>query len=67
MNKFRAFILESVEEMQTKVTWPTRQELSKHTVLVLVASLIFALVIGGADAGFKYLLKDVIYDVNSAR
>jgi len=57
MNKLVAFVKESVEEMRTKVTWPKYSELQGSSVLVLVASLIFALLIGVIDLAFENALK----------
>jgi preprotein translocase subunit SecE len=53
MNKLRAFVSESYEEMKHKVTWPSYSELQRSSVLVLIASLIFALVIGAIDYAFE--------------
>lgn len=62
MNKVSTFITESVDEMKNNVSWPTFQELQKSSVLVLVASLIFALVIGASDFVIKNLMQ-VIYNL----
>lgn len=56
MEKIRAYIVESIDEIRNKVTWPKFAELQSSAVLVLVASLIFALVIGFIDLGFKNIL-----------
>lgn len=48
--------------MRTKVTWPTYSELQNNSILVLVASLLFALVIWVMDLGFENLLK-IVYGV----
>lgn len=53
MLKLKTFIKESVDEMRNKVSWPKYSELQSSSVLVLVASLIFALVIGLIDIVFK--------------
>lgn len=53
MLKLKTFIKESVEEMRNKVSWPKYAELQNSSILVLVASLIFALVIGLIDLVFK--------------
>lgn len=63
MNKISAFINGSVDEVKNKVTWPTFSELQTNTVLVLVASLVFALVVGVADVAFKNLME-VVYDLS---
>ena len=60
MNKLITFIRESKDEMLHKVTWPTFSELQNSSVLVLVASLIFALFIGVVDYGFEESMN-VIY------
>jgi preprotein translocase subunit SecE len=39
-----------------KVSWPTRQELSSSTVVVMTASLIMALVVFAVDFGFEQLV-----------
>lgn len=56
----RLFILDAWNELRYKVTWPTYKELQRSTILVLVASLIFALLIGVIDFAFKNAL-DVFY------
>ena len=45
------FITEVVNELK-KVTWPTRQETIKLTVVVIALSLIVGVYIGGLDALF---------------
>jgi preprotein translocase subunit SecE len=49
MNKVFQFLKESKDEMVEHVTWTKYKELQSHTVLVLVASLIFALLIFVVD------------------
>jgi preprotein translocase subunit SecE len=63
MNRLRNIFGGSVEEVRQHVTWPTYVDLQNSTVLVLVASLIFALVIGVMDFGFKTLME-TIYGIN---
>ena len=41
---------------RSKVTWPKFNELQSSGILVLVASIIFAFVIGLIDLGFKNVL-----------
>ena len=53
MNSLVDFVKASYEEMMTKVTWSKYSELQRSSVLVLVASLIFALLIGVMDLGFE--------------
>ena len=56
MNKVKEYIMDSIDEIRSKVTWPKFQELQSSAILVLVASVIFALVIGAIDISFKELL-----------
>lgn len=53
MQKIRNYILESWDEVKNKVTWSKYSELQSSAILVLVASTIFALVIGGIDWAFQ--------------
>jgi preprotein translocase subunit SecE len=53
MNKVVSFIKESYDEMVHKVSWPKSKELQSSAVLVLVASLIFALFVGLIDLVLK--------------
>ena len=49
MQKLKAFVIESYDEMNKKVSRPKFRDLQNSSVLVLVASLIFALMIGMID------------------
>jgi preprotein translocase subunit SecE len=53
MNKVFGFIKGSVDEMTTNVTWSKYSELQSSTILVIVASIIFAVLIGLIDFLFK--------------
>jgi preprotein translocase subunit SecE len=57
MNKVKDYIMDSIDEIRNKVTWPKFSELQSSAILVLVASLIFAIVIGAIDVTFKELLS----------
>jgi preprotein translocase subunit SecE len=52
-----SFIRLSYEEVSQHTTWPTRVELISQSLAVLVASLVFALLIGGADILLEALMK----------
>lgn len=56
MEKVKNYILESIEEIRSKVTWPKFSELQGSAILVLVASFIFAVIIGLIDFGFQSAL-----------
>lgn len=53
MQKLIEFFKESYDEMIHKVTWSKYSELQSSSLLVLVASLIFALLIGLIDLVFE--------------
>lgn len=53
MNKVTTFVKEAYDELLHKVTWPKYSELQSSSILVLIASLIFALMIGVFDLGFE--------------
>ena len=54
--KFVQSLKESYEELVHKVSWPTRKELSKSAVLVLIASIILALVVWLMDFSFDKIM-----------
>jgi preprotein translocase subunit SecE len=53
MEKLTTYITESWDEIRNKVTWSKFSELQASAGLVLIASMIFALVIGLVDWVFK--------------
>lgn len=53
MSKSTSLIKESWTEVTQNVTWPAFSDLQSSSVLVLVASLIFALLVGAVDLVFK--------------
>ena len=57
--KFVENLKESYNELVRKVSWPTRKELSKSAVLVLIASIILALIVWLMDFGFESLMTFV--------
>jgi len=57
MEKLKTFISESLSEMRDRVTWPSYASLQKSSFLVLIASLIFALLIGVIDLGFENIMR----------
>jgi preprotein translocase subunit SecE len=59
MSKVTVFIKESYQELLHKVSWPKYADLQNSAVLVLVASLIFALMIGAIDYAFENLMEFV--------
>ena len=57
MSKIVAFMKEAYLEMVHKVSWPKYSDLQSSAVLVLVASLIFAILIGVIDLAFENAMK----------
>jgi preprotein translocase subunit SecE len=45
VSKIKEYFNETVTEMVHNVTWPTWKELQSNTIIVVVASIIFALLV----------------------
>jgi len=56
MNKIVKYIKESYNELVHKVSWPTQQELTSSTVVVMSASLLMAIVLFVIDFSFKSIV-----------
>ena len=54
-----AFLKETKDELQ-KVSWPSRDEVIRLTFVVIFASLIVGLFLGGADFIFTKLIELII-------
>ena len=50
------YVKESYNELVHKVTWPAVSELQSSAIVVMIASLIFALVILAMDLVFENLM-----------
>lgn len=59
MAKIGTYIKESTDELLNKVSWPTWEELQSSSVIVLIASVIFALIIFVMDTTFSRLMKEI--------
>ncbi len=59
MKKVIYYIKESYTELVHKVTWPTWKELQNSALVVMIASLIFALVVFAMDITFQTILEGV--------
>ncbi|KAB2809729.1 preprotein translocase subunit SecE [Phaeocystidibacter luteus] len=57
MSKIKGYLQSSYEEFAQKATWPTLSDLQKSTVLVIVASVIFALAIFVMDQAIVNVLE----------
>ena len=63
LNTFIKYCKDSYEELAHKTTWPSRAELTRSAIVVLVASIIIALVVFAEDSIFEFLMK-FIYGSN---
>lgn len=63
MNSVIQFFKDSWNEITNEVTWPSWSSLQSSATLVLVASIIFALVVGGVDFlitnALEFLLESI--------
>ena len=53
------YIKDSYKELEEKVTWPSFSSLQSSTLLVMIASLIFALVVLVMDMSFEGVMNSV--------
>ena len=56
-----SFIGNIIAELK-KVTWPTRQEIRKLTIMVLVVAFTVGLVLGALDYGLSFLVDTFLLD-----
>jgi preprotein translocase subunit SecE len=59
MRKIFTFIKEAKIEL-TKVTWPTKDQIIRSTILVVGLTIVMAIFLGGLDYGFGKILKAFI-------
>jgi preprotein translocase subunit SecE len=59
MKRLINYLKAAYDEFVHKASWPSFKELQGSTILVMVASLIFAIVILGMDLAFENLMKAV--------
>ncbi|MBB6611388.1 preprotein translocase subunit SecE [Pontibacter sp. Tf4] len=57
MSNIKDYINGTVVEMRDKVSWPAYKELQNSSVLVLIGSLVFALIVGAMDFVFDSSLS----------
>mgnify|MGYP003308951414 FL=1 len=53
------YIKDSYKELVEKVTWPSFSSLQSSTLLVMIASLIFALVVLVMDMSFEGVMNSI--------
>jgi preprotein translocase subunit SecE len=59
MRRIVNYLKDSYTELVHKVTWPTWKELQNSAIVVMIASLIFALVIFAMDISFQTILEGI--------
>ncbi len=57
--KFINYLRDCYNELVHKTSWPTRQELTSSSIVVLVASVIIALVVWVMDLSFETIMRFV--------
>ena len=57
--KFINYLRDCYNELVHKTSWPTRQELTGSSIVVLVASVIIALVVWLMDLSFETIMRFV--------
>ena len=56
MRKFINYLKESYTELTKKVSWPTWDKLQSSALLVMIATVVFAVVIFAMDFAFRHLM-----------
>jgi preprotein translocase subunit SecE len=59
LERIKRFFSESRQELR-HVNWPTRQEATRLTIIVIVISLGLALFLGFFDYLFTYFIRNII-------
>ncbi len=59
MKKIVNYLKESYNELVHKVTWPTWSDLKSSALVVMIASLIFALIVFAMDTSFQKILEGI--------
>jgi preprotein translocase subunit SecE len=57
MLKIISSFKDSYEELVNKTTWPSRAELTRSAIVVLVASIVIALMVFAADTIIETVMK----------
>ena len=57
MRRFINYLKESYVELTKKVSWPSWDKLQSSAIVVMVASVIFAIVIFAMDFCFQHLMS----------
>lgn len=58
-NRLTIYLKEVRIELK-KVTWPTREETTRYTLVVIVVSIALAVFLGGLDVVFQWVLNTFV-------
>ena len=64
MESLTNYVRESYNELVNNVTWPDYGSLQNDTIVVIIATLLFALIIFGMDSIANFVLS-AVYALNS--
>ena len=53
------YFKETYNELVNKVTWPSFSQLQSSTIIVMVASVIFAIVVSLMDLSFEIIMSSI--------
>lgn len=53
------YIKESYKELVEKVSWPSFSKLQSSTIVVMVASVIFAIIVLAMDMSFETIMSNI--------
>ena len=56
MKRFLVYLRESKEELK-RVTWPTRDEITSFTVVVVISVVVISVFLWGVDLGLEYIIN----------
>jgi len=59
MKRIINYLKESYNELVHKVTWPSWKDLQSSALVVMIASLIFALIVFAMDTSFQKILEGI--------
>jgi preprotein translocase, SecE subunit, bacterial len=59
VRKIIAYVRDSKDELK-KVTWPTREEVTSFTIVVVVTLLVVSFFLWFVDSGLMYLTKTLV-------
>ena len=59
IGKVKLYLNEILFELK-KITWPKREELLGATIIVCILVVVFAVILGGMDTAFGYLIRRFI-------